>query len=143
MDTIKNNMTVNHSKKYIASGVIVSNLMMVFIGAFLFPWFWKIEELNQGIALVLMGSITLVTLCSSIASYFWSHTGVPLQKFRLLAIVNHLWLLIFFVMHPYIGVGNDNLVDFLLYNFFSKAILAIIIFCSLLGNWFGRRFFYE
>jgi hypothetical protein len=134
---------MNHSKKYIAAGVIVSNLVMVFIGAMIYPWFMRIEELNQGIALILMGTITLVTLCSSIASYFWSHTGIPLKKLRLLAIINSLWILTFFLLHPYIGVGNDNLMDFLLYNFFSKATLVIIIFCSLLGNWAGRRIFYE
>jgi len=132
-----------HAKKYIASGVIVSNLVVVVIGAFLYPWFSNIQELNQGIALVLMATITMVTLSASIASYFWSYTGIPLKKLRLLAVVNHLWILIFFIIHPYIGVGKDNLVDFLLYNFFSKASLVIIIFCSLLGNWFGRRVFYE
>ncbi len=134
---------MNHSKKYIAAGVIVSNLVMVFVGAFIFPWFWKIQELNQGIALVLMFTIVMVTFCSAIASYFWSFTGIPLKSLRLLAIVNHLWILAVFIIHPNIGVGKDNLPDFLLYNFFSKAPLAIIIFCSLLGNWFGRRVLYE
>lgn len=134
---------MNHSKKYIAAGVIVSNLVMVFVGAFIFPWFWKIQELNQGIALVLMFTIVMVTFCSAIASYFWSFTGIPLKSLRLLAIVNHLWILAVFIIHPNIGVGKDNLPDFLLYNFFSKATLAIIIFCSLLGNWFGRRVLYE
>jgi hypothetical protein len=134
---------MNHSKKYIAAGVIVSNLVMVFVGAFIFPWFWKIQELNQGIALVLMFTIVMVTFCSAIASYFWSFTGIPLKSLRLLAIVNHLWILAIFIIHPNIGVGKDNLPDFLLYNFFSKATLAIIIFCSLLGNWFGRRVLYE
>ncbi len=134
---------MNHSKKYIAAGVIVSNLVMVFVGAFIFPWFWKIQELNQGIALVLMFTIVMVTFCSAIASYFWSFTGIPLKSLRLLAIVNHLWILAVFIIHPNIGVGKDNLPDFLLYNFFSKATLAIILFCSLLGNWFGRRVLYE
>lgn len=134
---------MNHSKKYIAAGVIVSNLVMVFVGAFIFPWFWKIQELNQGIALVLMFTIVMVTFCSAIASYFWSFTGIPLKSLRLLAIVNHLWILAIFIIHPNIGVGKDNLPDFLLYNFFSKATLAIILFCSLLGNWFGRRVLYE
>jgi hypothetical protein len=134
---------MNHSKKYIAAGVIVSNLVMVFVGAFIFPWFWKIQELNQGIALVLMFTIVMVTFCSAIASYFWSFTGIPLKSLRLLAIVNHLWILAIFIIHPNIGVGKDNLPDILLYNFFSKATLAIIIFCSLLGNWFGRRVLYE
>jgi hypothetical protein len=134
---------MNHSKKYIASGVIISNLVMVFVGALLYPWFARIEELNQNIALILLFTITMVTLCSSIASYFWSHTGIPLKKLRLLSVINNLWILVFFISHPYIGVGKDNLLDFLLYNFFSKATLAIIIFCSLLGNWFGRRIFYE
>ena len=134
---------MNHSKKYIAAGVIVSNLVMVFVGAFIFPWFWKIQELNQGIALVLMFTIVMLTFCSAIASYFWSFTGIPLKSLRLLAIVNHLWILAIFIIHPNIGVGKDNLPDFLLYNFFSKATLAIIIFCSLLGNWFGRRVLYE
>ena len=134
---------MNHSKKYIAAGVIVSNLVMVFVGAFIFPWFWKIQELNQGIALVLMFTIVMVTFCSAIARYFWSFTGIPLKSLRLLAIVNHLWILAVFIIHPNIGVGKDNLPDFLLYNFFSKATLAIILFCSLLGNWFGRRVLYE
>jgi hypothetical protein len=134
---------MNHSKKYIAAGVIISNLVMVFVGAFIFPWFWKIQELNQGIALVLMFTIVMVTFCSAIASYFWSFTGIPLKSLRLLAIINHLWILAIFIIHPNIGVGKDNLTDFLLYNFFSKATLVIILFCSLLGNWFGRRVLYE
>jgi hypothetical protein len=134
---------MNQSKKYIAAGIFVSNLVFVFIGAFIFPWFWKIHELNQGIALVLIFTITLITFCSAIASYFWSYTGIPLKSLRLLAILNLLWVLIFFIIHPYIGVGKDNLTDFLMYNFFSKATLVIIIFCSLLGNWFGRRVLYE
>jgi hypothetical protein len=90
-----------------------------------------------------MFTIVMVTFCSAIASYFWSFTGIPLKSLRLLAIVNHLWILAIFIIHPNIGVGKDNLPDFLLYNFFSKATLAIIIFCSLLGNWFGRRVLYE
>lgn len=134
---------MNYSKKYIAAGIVVSNLVMVFVGAFVFPWFWKIQELNQGIALVLMLTITMVTLCSAIASYFWSFTGIPLKSLRLLAIVNHFWILVFFITHPSIGVGKDNWADFLLYNFFSKATFVIVLFCSLLGNWFGRRVFYE
>ncbi len=134
---------MNHSKKYIAAGFIVSNLVFVLVGAFVFPWFWEIQEVDQRIALVLMFTITMVTLCSAIASYFWSYTGIPLKSLRLLASVNHIWVLIFFIVHPNLGVGNDNLTDFLLYNFFSKAVLAIILFCSLLGCWFGRRVLYE
>ena len=134
---------MQHSKKYIAAGIFVSNLVFVFIGAFVYPWFLGIQELNQGIALVLMFTITMVTFCSAIAGYFWAHTGVSLRSLRLLAILNHLWILVFFIVHPYLGLGKDNLLDFLLYNFFSKATLVIIVFCSLLGCWFGRRVFYE
>lgn len=134
---------MNHSKKYIAAGFIVSNLVFVLVGAFVFPWFWEIQEVDQRIALVLMFTITMVTICSAIAGYFWSFTGIPLKSLRLLASVNHIWVLIFFIIHPNLGVGNDNLNDFLLYNFFSKAVLVIILFCSLLGCWFGRRVLYE
>lgn len=134
---------MNHSKKYIAAGFIVSNLVFVLVGAFVFPWFWEIQEVDQRIALVLMFTITMVTICSAIAGYFWSFTGIPLKSLRLLASVNHIWVLIFFIVHPNLGVGNDNLTDFLLYNFFSKAVLVIILFCSLLGCWFGRRVLYE
>jgi hypothetical protein len=134
---------MNNAKKYIAAGIVVSNLVMIFIGALVFPWFWKIQEVDQRIALVLMLIITLVTLSSSIASYFWSYTGIPLKSLRLLAMMNHIWVLVFFILHPNLGVGNDNLWDYLLYNFFYKAILVIILFCSLLGCWFGRRVFYE
>jgi hypothetical protein len=134
---------MNHFKKYIATGIVVSNLILVFIGALVFPWFWQIQEVDQRIALVLMFMITMVTLCSSVASYFWSYTGIPLKSLRLLAMVNHMWVLVFFILHPNLGVGNDNLMDFLLYNFFYKAVLVIILFCSLLGCWFGRRVFYE
>ena len=134
---------MNHSKKYIAAGFIVSNLVFVLVGAFIFPWFWQIQEVDQRVALVLMFTITMVTIGSAIAGYFWSYTGIPLKSLRLLAIVNHIWILVFFIIHPNLGVGNDNLIDFLLYNFFSKAALVIILFCSLLGCWFGRRVLYE
>lgn len=134
---------MNHSKKYLASGVIVSNLVIVFVGAFLFNWFWQVTELHEHIALVLITTIMLVTLGSAIASYFWSFTGIPLKSLRLLAVVNHSWIFVLFFLHPEFGVKNAPIMDFIMYNFFSKACLVIIVFCSLLGNWFGRRFFYE
>lgn len=134
---------MKQSIKYIAAGVVVSNLIYLFIGSLVFAWFWRVDELNQGIALVLMFTIIMTTLCSAVASYFWSHTGIPLKKLRWLAIANHIWVLFLFLLHPSLGVGNVTIQQFLLYNFFSKAALAIIIFCSLLGNWFGRRVFYE
>lgn len=134
---------MNHSRKYIASGVVVSNLIILFVGAFLFKWFWNVSELHEDIALVLIATIMLVTTGSSIASYFWSFTGIPLKSLRLLAVVNHCWIFFIFLIHPEFGLKNDPILDFLMYNFFFKACLVIIIFCSLLGNWFGRRFFYE
>lgn len=134
---------MNQSKKYLATGVIVSNLVFVFIGAFFYPWFLKIEELNQTIALILIFTITLVTFCSAIAGYFWSFTGIPLKSLRLLAVVNQIWVLGIFLFHPHFGIGTSSLSYFLLYNYFSKASLIIIIFCSILGCWFGRRVFYE
>ena len=134
---------MHHSKKYLAAGILVSNLIFVFVGTFVYPWFLQMQELNQGIALVLIFFIIMVTFCSSIASYFWSFTGIPLKSLRMLAIVNHSWILFLFLFHPNLGIANNSLGDFLLYNFFSKAILIIIVFCSLLGSWFGRRFFYE
>ncbi len=136
-------MASNHSKKYLAAGIVVSNLIFVFIGTLVFPWFWKMQELNQGIALVLIFTITMVTFCSAIASYFWSFTGIPLVNLRFLAIANHSWVLFVFIFHPYLGIADQTIREFLMYNFFSKATLVIIIFCSLLGCWFGRRVFYE
>ncbi len=134
---------MNHSKKYLAAGVFVSNLTFVFVGAFFYPWFMRMSELNQGIALVLIFVITMVTLCSAIASYFWSFTTIPLKSLRFLAVANHSWVLFFFLFHPNLGMADSSMSDFLMYNFFSKATLVIIIFCSLLGCWFGRRVFYE
>jgi hypothetical protein len=133
----------SHSKKYIAAGVIVSNLVFVFIGAMVFPWFQAIQEVDQRVALLLMLLIGMVTISSAVAGYFWSYTGIPLKNLRWLAVGNLLWILVFFIFHPNIGLGNYNLLDYLLYNFFWKPALAIIIFCSLLGCWFGRRVLYE
>lgn len=146
-------MSNNHSKKYIGSGIIVSNLVMVFAGAFILPWIWRMEEFNGLLPMIL---IVLVTLCSSIASYFWSFTGIPLKKLRWLAVVNLLWVWIVLLFQPYLapktfrlvfdsGLIHQefNYVNDLLYNFTSKLTLVIILFSSLLGNWFGRRFFYE
>lgn len=134
---------MNHSRKYIASGIVVSNLVVLFAGAFLFNWFWNVTELHEDIALVLISTIILVTAGSAIASYFWSFTGIPLKSLRLLAVVNHSWIIFIFFIHPEFGMKNTPVLDFLMYNFFSKACLVIIVFCSLLGNWFGRRVFYE
>lgn len=134
---------MNNSKKYIAAGIVVSNLVFVFLGALLFPWFQSIQEVDQKIALLLIVLIGLITISSSIAGYFWSFTGIPLRNLRWLAVGNMFWVLIFFPIHPNIGIGNYNFPDYLLYNFFWKPALVIIIFCSLLGCWFGRRVLYE
>ena len=146
---------MNDSKKYIFSGVVISNLIMFFVGSFIVPWMWGVVELNHQIALVLMLIIVFVTLCSAVASYFWSYTGIPLRNLRWLAVANLIWVWVFMLFHPAIGLKTTYsffneatltetvIVDDLLYNFFSKAILLIVILCSLLGNWFGRRVFYE
>ena len=136
-------MVNNHSKKYLAAGILVSNLIFVFVGAFVYPWFLQIQELNHGIALVLIFTITMVTFCSGIASYFWSFTKIPLKNLRMLALANHSWVLFLFLFHPNLGMANSTMGYFLMYNFFSQATLIIIITCSLLGCWFGRRVFYE
>ena len=143
-------MENNHSKKYIASGVIISNLLMVFLGSFLFGWYWRLEEFS-GIFPMLL--IILVTLCSSVASYFWSHTGVPLKNLRLLASIHLIWVWVLLCFQPYFGLlqvladqqiqSSAYLWDSFLYIFTGVTTLLIIVFCSLLGNWFGRRMFYE
>jgi hypothetical protein len=150
---------MNHSKKYLAAGIIVSNLIMIFIGAFIFPWAWGIMDLNHHIGLLIIVLITMVTFCSAVASYFWSFTGLPLKSLRWLAVSNMIWLWVLCLFHPelgpkiityytYLDVGQQvpmkiSFKDDLLYNFFSKFTLLIVVFCSLLGNWFGRRVFYE
>ena len=117
------------------------------------PWYWRQEEFNGLFPMVL---IFLVTLSSSVASYFWSFTGVPLKKLRWLAVINLFWIWFVLLFQPYIApqvfrvMLDDGLmhmeydfVDDFLYNFTSNSHLVIIVSCSLLGNWFGRRFFYE
>jgi hypothetical protein len=151
MTTIENkNKANNHSKKYIASGIIISNLLMVFLGSFLFGWYWRLEEFNGVFPFLL---IILVTFCSSIASYFWSHTQIPLKSLRMLALIHLIWVWIILCFQPYFGLAqvfidkeiqsSQYLWDNFLYIFTGTASLLIIIFCSLLGNWFGRRVFYE
>lgn len=148
---------MNHSRKYIGSGIIVSNLLMIFAGSFFFRWLWGVKELHQDIALVMLLLIVLVTFCTGVASYFWSFTGVPIRKLRLLAIGNLLWVWVLLLFHPALGLstlivpleltdtfsGEASLRSDLLYNYFSKAFLVIVIICSLLGNWFGRRVLFE
>lgn len=122
-----------HRKALLALGFILSQLIGFFVGAFIFIplWFNNLEN-GEG-ALLLLGVIFLVTLIAAVASYFWSLAGLPLGTIRLLAVPNGALLWFYGVLHP--ALGGDL--------FFSIFDGAIIIICSMLGSWFGRRVFYE
>ena len=142
---------MNHSKKYIASGIIISNLIMIFAGAFIFPWYWNLDEFSGLFPMLL---IILTTICSTTAGYFWSFTGATLKSLRLLAVVHLFWVWIVLWFQPHFGLAQlppmekdiqfmKYVMDNYLYIFNGVTTFFIILFCSLLGNWFGRRFFYE
>lgn len=136
-----------HSKKYILSGIVVSNLIVIFISGFIFKWFWNLDHYNEQIALGIMYVILIVTIGSAIASYFWSHTEIPLNKLRLLAMINHFWIWFVLFFHNAFGYNSDlaasNLYEAITNHFFEGFFVFVIIFCSILGQWFGRRMFYE
>lgn len=130
---MENQQSLPHRKSCLAAGFIVSNLIQFFIGSFFFLKFWQIDPMQSEISLVLIGSIFLSTLTASVASYFWSLGGINLKNIRLLAIPNGSLIWFLYVVHP--KLGSDY--------FFVIFGGVVVLFCAMLGTWFGRRFFYE
>lgn len=114
------------------SGVVISNLLYVFIMGFVLkPWL-QVDPYDGDISLIILGHIFFTTLMSSVAGYFWSLAGLPLKTLRRAAPANALITLVPFIVHPE-----------LLEPFFMVFSVVVLLFCSQLGVWFGRRFFYE
>jgi hypothetical protein len=114
------------------SGVVISNLLYVFIMGFLLkPWL-QVDPYEGDISLIIFGHIFFTTFMSSAAGYFWSVAGLSLKTVRRAAPANALITMVPFVLHA----G-------LLEPFFMILAVIILLFCSQLGVWFGRRFFYE
>jgi len=121
-----------HRNAYLLAGFVISNLVICFLGAFIFPAFWSLG-IDSDISIVFIGTIFFVTFSSSIASYYWSLGGISLRTIRTLAIPNGSWVWFLYVMHPEFGKDIFLII-------FSAVI---VLFCAPLGTWFGRRFFYE
>ena len=114
------------------SGVVISNLLYVFMMGFvLHPWL-QVDPYEGDISLIIFSHIFFTTLMSSAAGYFWSEAGLSLKTVRRAAPANALITMVPFVLHT----G-------LLEPFFMILAVIILLFCSQLGVWFGRRFFYE
>lgn len=114
------------------SGVVISNLVYIFvIGFVLKPWL-QVDPYEGDISLIIFGHIFFTTLMSSAAGYFWSVSGMPLKTLRRAAPANALLTMVPFILHPDLRQP-----------FFMILAVIILLFCSQLGVWFGRRFFYE
>jgi len=114
------------------SGVVISNLLYVFMMGFLLkPWL-QVDPYQGDISLIILGHIFFTTFMSSVAGYFWSVAGFPLKTLRRAAPANALLTLLPFVLHTELHQP-----------FFVVFALLVLLFCSQLGVWFGRRFFYE
>lgn len=114
------------------SGVVISNLLYVFIMGFLLkPWL-HVDPYEGDISLIIFGHIFFTTLMSSVAGYFWSVAGLSLNTLRRAAPANALITIVPFLLHPE-----------LINPFFIIFALVVLLVCSQLGVWFGRRFFYE
>lgn len=117
----------------LAAGFIVSQLAAWFIIMFFLPTFWKVEVIDEKVALVFLGFLIITTFSAAIAAYFWTKGGFKIYITRRLALLNVLpfWALI--VFHP---LWSTEL-------FFYITFLIFAMITSQLGNWFGYRFFFD
>jgi hypothetical protein len=121
-----------HKKKLLVAGIVISNLLNIMIMGLLYSTFFSMDTESADIALILIGNIFITTFISSVASYFWSLGGFELKTIRNVAPANAL-----LTLSPYIiNTGLHSIY------FFIMAVI-ILLFCSQLGAWFGRRVYFE
>lgn len=121
-----------HKKKLFIAGIIISNLLNIMIMGLLYSAFISMDTESADVALILIGNIFITTFISAIASYFLSLGGFELKTIRNVAPANAL-----LTLSPYIiNTGLHSIY------FFIMAVI-ILLFCSQLGAWFGRRVFFE
>jgi len=87
------------------SGVVISNLLYVFMMGFLLkPWL-QVDPYQGDISLIILGHIFFTTFMSSVAGYFWSVAGFPLKTLRRAAPANALLTLLPFVLQNDLSSG--------------------------------------
>ncbi len=130
---MEENKSKQVDQKSLWTGVILSQLVVFFIGGFFWHSF-QAEELGEsGVGKIFLITILLTTLNGVVAGYFWDRAGLRLIQSRIVAIVNTFPILVAFIYHPNFGDSTFILI----------FVSIIIVIMAQMGTWFAYRFFEE
>lgn len=121
------------NQKNIWTGIVLSQLIVFFIGGFFWHSFQQEVIGESGVAKIFLITILLTVIGSITAGYFWELGGLRLIQSRLIAIVNSFPILLAFLYHPSYGASTFILV----------FVSIIILVMAQVGVWFAYRFFEE
>lgn len=130
---MKENKVQKGDQRNIWTGVILSQLVVFFIGGFFWHSF-QAEELGEsGVGKIFLITILLTTISGIVAGYFWEKAGFRLIQARITAIVNVFPILVAYIYHPNFGAST----------FILLFVSIIIVIMAQIGAWFAYRFFEE